>query len=158
MRTICVSDEQGICIQCGAKMPVHFLRTCPQGRNPIVALQINRHQSLSIKGYRSTLVPTLEDTAERNGQIISVKLLHPPCQHMGAKRFFKDGSPKTAKQTGCCGGGVVTFTPTYECAIFGKCAPFAAKIEDDFDRTQPCRGCEKHSQNNLESASASHSQ
>lgn len=102
--------------------------------------------------------PLLTDTATRDGQEISVYLFSPPCQHMGAKRFFKDGSPKTAKETGCCGGGVVTFTPTYECAIFGKCAPFAAKIEDDFDRTQPCRGCEKHSQNNLESASASHSQ
>ncbi len=100
----------------------------------------------------------MQDTATRDGLIIDVHLLSPPCRHMGAKRFFKDGSPKTAKETGCCGGGVVTFTPTYECAIFGKCAPFAAKIEDDFDRTQPCRGCEKHSQNNLESASDSHSQ
>lgn len=100
----------------------------------------------------------LADSIERNGRTIDVFLFNPPCQHMGVKRAFADGSPKTAKQTGCCDGSTITFTPTYECAIFGKCAPFAAKIEDDFDRTQPCQGCEKHSQNNLESASASHSQ
>lgn len=101
---------------------------------------------------------TLVDFAVRNGNSIELRLISPICQHLGAKRLYRDGTPKTAKQTGCCGGGVVTFTPTYECAIFGKCAPFAAKIEDDFDRTQPCQGCEKHSQNNLESASDSHSQ
>lgn len=87
----------------------------------------------------------LADSIERNGQTIAVFLFNQPCQHMGTKRTYADGTPKTAKQTGCCGGGVVTFTPTYECALFGKCAPFAAKIEDDADRTKPCQGCERHS-------------
>ena len=105
-------------------------------------------------GFRTYLT----DSATRNNQQITVHLFSPPCQHLGIKRFFKDGSPKTAKQTGCCGGGTVTFTPTYDCAIFGKCAPFAGQIEDEFDQTHPCPGCEKYQQKNLESTSADHPQ
>ncbi len=97
------------------------------------------------------------DFAESNGVLVMVYASR-ACKHLGPKRFYRDGSPKMAKESGCCPDAppdqkLIRFTPTYECSIFGKCAPFAAKIEDEQDRTQPCVGCNKFERINLESAS-----
>ena len=95
---------------------------------------------------------SLADTLLLNGHPVPIRTLHSPCHHLGPKRFYRDGSPKLAKETGCCpetpsDRRPIRFTPTYECDLFGKCAPFAAQIEDDANPTRPCLSCPKHTGN-----------
>lgn len=90
----------------------------------------------------------MSDTLLRDGEPILVRTLRPPCMYVGNKRLHRDGSPKMAKAQGCQNTPEnqrpIIFTPTYDCAIFGKCAPFSAKIEDDADRTRPCYECRRY--------------
>ena len=44
---------------------------------------------------------SLADTLLLNGHPVPIRTLHSPCHPLGPKRFYRDGSPKLAKETGC---------------------------------------------------------
>lgn len=82
----------------------------------------------------------LSDTVERvvDGQKIEseVKLLRPPCQHMGEKVFNSDGTPNLVKQK--CGQNAA-FLPVYKCSRWLRCSPFGTC--HDANLIHPCPTC-----------------
>ena len=89
----------------------------------------------------------IADIALHDGAEVEV-LVPAPCRLVRKKMRMPDGSPRWAKEQGCQNTPEnvrpIIFTPVYECDRFGRCAPFAAKIEDEMDPTCPCRNCDHY--------------
>ena len=87
-------------------------------------------------------IAMLIDYNIHGSRVTQSRMLRPPCQHLGAKRFLRSGEPQLAKLA--C--GTESFTPIYECSVYTRATPFGRckDGEADADFVHSCQSCDRY--------------